>query len=438
TVADVNGDSKPDVLVGNQYQSSSNTNNGGLGVLLGNGDGTFQSAQTYSSGGLYTYSVAVADVNGDGKADVFLTNQCVSSVDCNSSSIGVLLGNGDSTFQGAQTYSSGGQTAYSVSVADVNGDGRPDLLVANNCQSGGGCSSGRIGVLLGNGDGTFQTAQAYASDGAIAVSLAVADVNGDGRLDLLAANVCSSNIYCGTGALGVLLGNGDGSFQAAHAYTSGGQIANFAAASDVNGDGKPDLLIASACQNSQCINGAISVLLAAGDGSFQTTQTYASGGGDAISVAVADVNGDSKLDLLVANNCQSSGNCTVGSIGVLLGNGDGSFQAAQTYASGGYAALSVAVADVNGDGKPDLLVADTCQSINDCTSGGIGVLLGNGDGSFQAAQTFAAGNGAFSVAVADVNGDATPDLLVADSCQSGTDCSSGAISVLLGNGDGSF
>ncbi len=101
-------------------------------MLLGNGDGTFQSAVNYNSGGENALSIAVADVNGDGKPDLLVANECVDS-SCANGSVSVLLGNGDGTFQAAVNYNSGGYDAYSIAVADVNGDGNPDLLVANNC-----------------------------------------------------------------------------------------------------------------------------------------------------------------------------------------------------------------------------------------------------------------------------------------------------------------
>ena len=134
-------------------------------------------------------------------------------------------------------------------------------------------------------------------------------------------------------------------------------------------------------------------------------------------MVVADVNGDGKPDLLVANQCADRG-CTNGTVGVLLGNGDGTFQTAVTYGSGGYGALSVAVADVNGDGKPDVVVANVCSNAYCETNGTVGVLLGNGDGTFQTAVTYGSGGYAHSVAVADVNGDGKPDLLVANGCTS--------------------
>jgi hypothetical protein len=357
----------------------------------------FAPVVVYGSGGYAPYSVALADVNGDGKLDLLVANY-------GSGTVGVLLGNGDGTFQTAVAYGSGGSYAVSVAVADVNGDGKPDLLVANYVDD-------TIGVLLGNGDGTFQTVVTYGSGGYVPRLVAVADVNGDGKLDLLAANL-SANGGTSNGSVGVLLGNGDGTFQTAVAYGSGGYNAYSVAVADVNGDGKPDLLVSNYCENfNNCPNGSVGVLLGNGDGTFRAAVTYESGGTGADSVAVADVNGDGKPDLLVANGCGNNINsCANGSLGVLLGNGDGTFQTAVAYFSGGGSAYSAAVADVNGDGKPDLLA---CNLGNDT----VGVLLGNGDGTFQTAVTYSSGGYvAYSVAAADVNGDGKPDLLVANVC----------------------
>ena len=158
--------------------------------------------------------------------------------------------------------------------------------------------------------------------------------------------------------------------------------------------------------------------------------TYSSGEYEAVFVVVADLNGDGKPDLVVANHCQVL--CGFGgAVNVLLGNGDGTFQAAVTYDSGGYYAQSVAVADVNGDGKPDLVVANECTTVNSydtCVgNGNVSVLLGNGDGTFQAAVTYNSGaDQAMSVALADVNGNGTLDIIAANY--------SGVSGVLLGNG----
>src|SRR5437879_1142286 len=152
----------------------------------------FLPAVTYNSGGFGAASVVVADVNGDGKPDLVIANCDSTANSCyqlptGNGVVGVLLGNGDGTFQPALVYDSGGLGATSVAVADVNGDGRPDLVVAN-------FSSNTLAVLLGNGDGTFQPAITYGSGGVHPSSVAVADVNGDGRPDLLVANICNAEL----------------------------------------------------------------------------------------------------------------------------------------------------------------------------------------------------------------------------------------------------
>lgn len=387
---------------------------------------SFLPAVTYDAGAPCSNSIAVADVNADGKPDLIVASGCPDIQDQGPpGSISVLLGNGDGTFRPPVNYYSGGVDAASVRVADVNGDGKPDLLVANEC-SDDSCPNGVVAVLLGNGDGTFQAAVTY--DAGWLVSLAVADVNGDGRLDL----VVSYN-----SVIGVLLGNGDGTFQPAVTYPSGALQAVSVAIADVNNDGKPDVIVANQCSNDFCPNGVVGVLLGNGDGTFQAAVTYDSGGQNAISVAVADVNGDGNPDILVANISDSSSNGATGSIGVLLGNGDGTFEPAVTYSSGAPDALSLAVGDLNGDGRPDMVVANCTQQGDggsSCpgTTGVVGVLLGNGDGTFQAVVTHASGGVApNSIAIADLNGDGQPDLLVANNL--GESNGDGTVGVLLNN-----
>jgi len=414
----------------------------------------FANAVAYDSGGLGAGSVAVADVNGDGKPDLVVANACGNSSNCpNGGTVGVLLGNGDGTFQAAVAYGTGGSGATSVAVADVNGDGKPDLLVANGCASSSNCNTGTVGVLLGNGDGTFQKAVAYGSGGYDATSVAVADVNGDGKPDLVVTDYCSSGnnqTGCASGSasvVGVLLGNGDGTFRAVVTYGLGSNVTmpSSVAIADVNGDGKPDLLVASyeedaigMCDPSSC-SGTVSVLLGNGDGTFQAAVVYGSGQQWATSVAVGDVNGDGKPDLVVANYCEAFGYCGFdGYVGVLLGNGNGTFQNAVTYDAGAYATLSVALGDVNGDGKPDVLAASSMSTSNFGSSPGtVGVFLGNGDGTLEPAVQYGSGGyNATSIAVADVNGDGRPDVVVANGCNNGSNqgCpsgSSGVVGVLL-------
>jgi len=304
-------------------------------------------------------------------------SQCTSSNDCTNGILSVLAGNGDGTFQAAGSFSSGGYQPSSVAVGDLNADGKPDLLIANSCaSSSGNCLNGEVSVLFGNGDGSFQAASNYASDGLNAVSVAVADLNGDGRLDLVVVNGCDTAFNCGAGGVTVMLGNGDGTFQGDPSYPSGGFVTQAVAVGDFNGDGKPDLVVANYCVGSggNCANGVIGILLGKGDGTYEAPAIFSSGGYATQSVLVGDFNGDGKVDIAVANLCLSSSSCSNGGVvSVLLGNGDGTFQQALSYASGGYEAFWLAAGDFNGDGKPDLAVANACVSGNNCSNGRVGV-----------------------------------------------------------------
>jgi len=382
---------------------------------------------TYGSGGLAPNSVAVADVNGDGKPDIVVGNcASTSSADCGDGDgvVGVLLGNGDGTFRSAVTFSSGGSYVRALAVADVNGDSRPDVVVTNCAPSGAGACAARglVGVLLGNGDGTFQPAVTYDSGGWGPGQVAVADVNGDGKPDLLVGNCGSSACFVDHQKVGVLLGNGDGTFQPAVTYDSGGRYPDGIAAADVNGDGKVDLIAVNV------IDTSVGVLLGHGDGTFGMATIFSTGThSDAYSVAVADVNSDGQPDILVSN-CSLGNTCGggFGIVSVLLGNGNGIFQPAVTYQTGGEEALSLAVADVNGDGKPDIVAT------NSYTSETVGVLLGNGDGTFKAAMTYSCGGECDAVALADVNGNGQPDVIVANSEPCYACGFIGSVGVLLG------
>ncbi len=386
----------------------------------------FQAPQSYPSDGMYAVSIAVADVNGDGKLDVLVPDGCTSRSGNCYGGVGVLLGKGDGTFKAVQTYDSGAWFANAVAVGDVNGDGKPDLLMTNRC-SDPYCyyGSGSVGVLMGNGDGTFQPAQIYYSGGSNAVAIAIGDVNGDGNLDLLVAN----NYY--PGGVGVLLGNGNGTFQPAQTYGQRGAAGpGSLVVADVNGDGKPDLLSTIQYMTTKH-DGGVEIMSGNGDGTFQPPQIYLSGGKIADAMAVSDVNGDGKLDLLVANECMAEGCGHGGSVTVLLGNCDGTFQSPQVYKPGGFKTSSVAVGDVNGDGKPDLLVVNT--DVDHSSKKGVGVLLGNGDGTFLAAETYdSGGDSANSIALGDVNGDRKGDLLVAIQCYDLRCAYGGFVSVMLG------
>jgi len=357
-VADLNHDGFLDVAVANEN---------GVGVLLGNGDGTLQTGVTYDSGGIYAFDVKVADLNRDGKLDIVAVNECShDDVNCRTPTVGVLLGNGDGTYQPVVAYDPGGSGPGAIAVADVNGDGKPDLIVA--LCSGCNANPGAVAVLLGNGDGTFQPAVTYASGGDGTGGVTVADVDGDGKMDIMVVNLCTQ--YCPTGqaegSVGLLLGNGDGTFRSAVTYDPNEYAPHAVVVADLNADGKQDLAV-TGCRGSDgqvgCYWSTVSVLLGSGDGTFQPAAPYyIAYAGSTAALAVADLNEDGKLDLAVAGE-------------LLLGNGDGTFQVAQ--AAGYIGDFGVSLADMNRDGRPDLVAADLC--VGSCSSSGVDVQLHVGD-----------------------------------------------------------
>ncbi len=403
----------------------------------------FGKALSFESGGNLGYGIAVADLNGDGKLDVVVASLCTLQENCDYNEgepgvVGVLLGNGDGTFQPVQTYSTVDGNSMSVAIADLNGDGKPDLVVSNTCAVIYSCTEGgSISVLLGNGDGTFQAAKTYLSGGWYAWWVAVADLNGDGIPDVLVSNVCLEygDPHC-DGVVGVLLGKGNGELGEATTYETGGSDVFYVTVADVNRDGKLDMLVANGCGDQNCA-GTVGVLLGNGDGTFQPPATYNSGGYQANSLAVGDVNGDGVLDVVAANFNLIYNDLNGGGVGVLLGNGDGTFQPATGYASGGDFSVSVALQDLNGDGKPDIAITNGCghaKNGSNCKITVVGVLAGNGDGTFDTAKIYRTGGGNLkTLAVADVNGDGRPDLLLSN-LQGPKDSVEGVLGVLLNIG----
>jgi len=383
---------------------------------------SFLPVVTYQSEANGGWAVVSVDLNSDGVLDLAVTE--------GSALIGVLLGNGDGTFKSPVSYSTNGIIPTDIVAADVNSDGKPDVIVSG-IVFGSSTNAGAVAVFLGKGDGSFQSPVIYDSGGPYTYSLATADFNSDGKLDIVVAD-CSPVTGSSCGLFGILLGNGDGTFQPVVTHDSGGVGAWALTVADLNADHKPDLVIADLCTSSFCpdsSDGVVAVLLGNGDGTFKSPVTYDSLGRPLVP-AVADVNGDGKPDILVANGQGGRG------LAVLLGNGDGTFQAAVTYNVGKKFASSLAIADFNNDGKPDVAVSDcgsgqfTCETI-----GSVSVLLGKGDGTFKRPAIFnSGGQTSVGVAVGDFNRDGWVDIAVANcgiSACNGTQV--GVTGVLLNN-----
>jgi len=312
--------------------------------------------------------------------------------------VSILLGNGDGTFQPAVTYPTGANGSLAIAAGDFNHDGNLDLAVAaNGCVT---CSSGSIVVLLGNGDGTFQAPITTISYDSID-TLAVGDFNGDGKLDL------AVGAWSNGGQVDIFLGNGDGTFTAGGVYPTGveNSQAPDIAVGDFNGDGKLDLATANGYSSNN-----VSILLGNGDGTFQPQVQYPAGLA-AWGIIAADLNGDGKLDVAVANSDPSAN-----TVSVLLGKGDGTLASHVDYPTG-VGPIRLASGDFNGDGKVDLAVADEYSNT-------VSILFGNGDGTFQAKQDFAVGNGPGGIVAKDFSGGGVADIAV-------TNYGSNSVSILL-------
>ncbi|MGI8687687.1 MAG: FG-GAP repeat domain-containing protein, partial [Thermomicrobiales bacterium] len=395
-IAEIDGDTKPDVLV------SGTESDGVVDVLHGNGDGTF----TYSMAtdrlivGSNPNGVAIADLNGDGKPDFLVAN-----TDDNTTS--VFFGNGSGGFTRVSPTppipGPGTSGFQSVAVADFNGDGKLDLAVTYG--------SGNLSILLGDGHGNFTPTMASPITINGSTNIAVTgDFNGDHKADLA--------LLLPGGDLYVLLGNGDGTFNAPVVTSApSGTFWNTLAVGDLNGDGKADLALGDFVHNT------VTPLIGAGNGTF-TVGAPITVGTTPADVEIADLNGDNKADIVVTN-------ATDNTVTVLLSNGGSPVTftpAPGSPISVGMKPQQVVIADLNGDGKKDLVVAN----VNDGT---VSVLLGVGNGTFTTAPgspiATAVGNNGV-LAVGDLNGDGIPDLAIPAAA------ADGYIAVRTGNGNGSF
>jgi uncharacterized protein (TIGR03437 family) len=409
---DLNRDGKLDLVIADQPASA-------MEVMMGKGDGTFQAGKEYLIGahptsiailplqdgstslfaadnagsdlflafvssdgvvhspelqtiGSGPFALAAADLNGDKKPDLVLADTAAGK-------LYVELSRGKSTFANPVSYSAGAQPGV-LAIADLNGDGKPDVIAADTAG---------LDVLLGKGDGTLGAVNTFPS-GKL-TSLTVADFNSDGKLDVAAASAAG-------GGIELFLGNGNGTFQSVRTTALRNALA--AVSGDFNGDGKPDLIVSNGAIDFQT-PGNLSLLLGNGDGTFQAPRNIALPAPlFSNALAVGDLNGDGKLDVVTAvfNGGRSK-------IEILLGNGDGTFQTPILIDSN-TAPPMIAITDLNGDGKADLVMADCCGLSE------AGFMLGNGDGTFQPESQFPSGPNPQAFAIADFNGDGKPDLAI--------------------------
>jgi hypothetical protein len=409
-------------------------------IFLGQGDGTFQAAQTVSYGGAF---YAAADLNGDGNPDL---------VGNDGTGFSILLGKGDGSFQGAKSTRVTG-TVRSLAIADVNGDGKADVIVGVDTGSGG-----QVKVHLGNNDGTFQAALAQATSVSDPYEISVADFTGDGNRDVIVAGGITQPVA-------LLAGTGTGSLKA-ETLLPLGLVENVAGISlamgDFDGNGTPDLVAPSA------VSGRVLIWLSKATGGFAAPSVYPYSGGlvasadfngdarpDAIFSAVssgqvgvmldqsdgtlaapiytllttapiaglipADLNADGIFDVVFWTSSVTANQVTTaGSTYAALGKGDGTFQPA-TVVSQSLSTQAV-VKDLNGDGFPNVADLDT-------NPGNVAVFLGKGDGTFGDEIGYPTAPGAISIAAGDVNGDGHPDLITAGA---------GGVDLLPNNGNGTY
>jgi len=376
---DFNGDSKLDL-------AASNRNAGTVSLYLGHGDGTFGPPATFLAGA-EPEALAVADLDGDGHLDLAVTTDGY---------VSVLLGNGDGTFQAGLQYPAS-QSPVAIAVGDLDLDGHPDVVVSDSSLNG-------VEVLLGIGGGALSSPQAYMLTNRT-FGLAIGDLDGDGALDIVGADQVS--------ALAVLRNSGQGNFfgvtlsvlpNPPYQYNLGPQIA----VGDWNSDGLQDLAWTG--------NAGLSLIASLNGGHFAQTSTLVADPGNPqlFGVASGDLNGDGKADLVSDD---------YSNVYLFTANGDGTFAPAATILGTSGNPGPLAVADFTGDGKLDVAVSSTC------CSGGLIVLPGNGDGTFQNPVVTPSSGNAALVLAADLNADGRADLV---------EGVSGSVYVQLSNGDGTF
>jgi hypothetical protein len=442
TSGDFNNDNRSDIAVANY-----GTDN--IGVLLGYGDGSFQDQITSFTGyDSLLYSLAVGDFNDDNHLDIAIANYDIDN-------IGIFLGYGNGSFQSQNTYTTGySSNPSSIAVADLNDDNHLDIVVANN-------GTGNVGILLGFGNGTFAAQTTYFINlNSHPQYITIGDFNKDGELDIVVVDSQNDELY-------FLLGFGNGTFGTITIYDAISESYPISiAVADFDKDNQSDIAVANyGTNNVLLLNGYTSepsarqknyfffsgseptsvvisdfnndnhldvaangivkdgvvLMIGYGNGTFGGEMKFSTGNNSTPQqLCVNDLNNDNRTDIISANYGSDS-------VGVLLGQDNGTFAPVMTYSTGiGSSPARLAIADVNNDNQLDIITANTNI---DC----VGVLLGYGNGSFATVLTFSTviNSHPFGVAVGDVNNDKHLDILTANP-------DSNSISILFGDGNGTF
>jgi FG-GAP-like repeat/PASTA domain/FG-GAP repeat len=364
----------------------------GIGAALSFGAGpspgrspAFAGPKEYATGA-HPVSVVVGDLNGDRRPDLATANYGQGA-----NSVSVLLNSGRGRFRTRRDYATG-ESPGSAAIADLNGDARPDLAVVNE-------ESDTVSILVNDGRGRFAGRRDYATSRA-PFSVAAGDLNSDGNVDLAIANGIVHTVS-------VLLNSGGGEFRPRVNYRTARRPQQVVIG-DLNGDRRLDLATGNRSDT-------VSVLMGRGDGSFAESVDYRAGSGPR-AIALGDLNGDRRPDLATANT-----NFDVYTVSVLINRGNGSFRPKRDYRAGN-GPWSIAIGDVNGDGRRDIAAAIVGGN-------GISLFLNRSGGTFRARRDFRAGQEPASVAIGDLNGDGRPELVTANARAS-------SVSVLA-NGTGS-
>ncbi len=347
--------------------------------------GTFGAAIAYSISFPLSRGIELADLNGDGALDMVETGTVHDVL--GPGEVSVRMNNGDGTYSSATIYTVEAIDSNALSLADVNGDGSLDVITA-----GFDSDSGKATVRLNNGHGSFLAATTYTTDGSRSNALCMVDINNDGALDMVTAGQTTSS---GPGSITIRLNKNDGSgtFAASVSFTGDPHESFAIAGGDLNGDQKTDLVVTGWL-------GEVIVMLNDGNGNFNTRANYSGNHQSSYALELKDMNSDGKLDIVSCGKENATGH-----LSVLLNQGNGTFGSRLSYTAAGGKTEALRVGDVNGDGSPDVISAGYGDSR-------AWVRLNNGHGSLGEVSYFELGQSySLGLALGDVNKDGVVDLV---------------------------